>query len=744
MQKYPRSAYRRYLVSYSAIAIIPVMVVVLAVMAVINANHENVAKDLFRRSVQQAANHLDGLINEMSLAAMDFAVHNSIQSHTSARAQPETAAGMIAQVNKIEQHLRVPSTVLYYGLGETYLVTSSRLLSYQMMESEWSHLVDLNMSSFFRGINSIQTGTSWRLEPAGIRSVQDSSFSAFAFPCYDTDASRTGTLIFLVEEKDLNNIMAEYVGTQPAYFYLYSPQLNLVSHLELQSQSDHARAQILRHATATVTNVQISQHRFQALRYRTDIAAYQLVLCSDLATLYGDISQLRKGTLLLGLAVICLVIVFAVLLARHSYRPVRSLINTIGLQEDQESRNEFAMIHQHLRITSDAVFALNEKLALQRPMMRDRTLLSLLRGSIHPDLKQQMQTVFPDLDLLDRKACVALIYAQRRALMAGQAQLERIVIPGVATHGVYIADEGVFALLLMQHGSQDRRVELGTALQNALANQGLEDPRVGLGGMATGPEQIPTSFLQAYIALNRAKGKSFSLFDPELEEDKPDREMHSIGSAADIYLQSLRSVDARTANKLLLALLQEMQDSPASVLNASYQRFQLFSSALSASEQNTALRLQEQATDVSVFSDEEAFRELMLRLTEDNCAEVSRRRDDAQAAASKRILSTLKKHCFEPSFSLSRLAELTESSAAQINRSLKDETGYSFLQLVSLFRIERAKAELLQTDDKIKDIVAHVGYLDLASFTRKFREMEGLTPGEYREALRTNHKQNPR
>ena len=75
-------------------------------------------------------------------------------------------------------------------------------------------------------------------------------------------------------------------------------------------------------------------------------------------------------------------------------------------------------------------------------------------------------------------------------------------------------------------------------------------------------------------------------------------------------------------------------------------------------------------------------------------------------------------------------------SATYINRCLREETGYSFIQYVSMLRIAKAKEALVETDDKIKDIVARLGYQDLASFTRKFKEYEGVTPAEYRSINR--------
>lgn len=83
-------------------------------------------------------------------------------------------------------------------------------------------------------------------------------------------------------------------------------------------------------------------------------------------------------------------------------------------------------------------------------------------------------------------------------------------------------------------------------------------------------------------------------------------------------------------------------------------------------------------------------------------------------------------------FSLSRLCELADYSPTFINRFLKDETGLSYHHYISSLRLEKAKQELSSTQDKIMDIVLRCGYIDIASFTRKFKEYEGLTPGEYR------------
>ena len=65
----------------------------------------------------------------------------------------------------------------------------------------------------------------------------------------------------------------------------------------------------------------------------------------------------------------------------------------------------------------------------------------------------------------------------------------------------------------------------------------------------------------------------------------------------------------------------------------------------------------------------------------------------------------------------------------------------SFIQLVSEKRMNKAKEMLRDTDIMVKDITQQVGYFDAASFVRKFKETEGLTPSEYRIRYKEYKKQ---
>lgn len=58
--------------------------------------------------------------------------------------------------------------------------------------------------------------------------------------------------------------------------------------------------------------------------------------------------------------------------------------------------------------------------------------------------------------------------------------------------------------------------------------------------------------------------------------------------------------------------------------------------------------------------------------------------------------------------------------------------GHNFIDLLALFRAERARALLIETEFSQQQIAASLGYREVNSFRRAFRNWTGMTPAEFR------------
>lgn len=81
---------------------------------------------------------------------------------------------------------------------------------------------------------------------------------------------------------------------------------------------------------------------------------------------------------------------------------------------------------------------------------------------------------------------------------------------------------------------------------------------------------------------------------------------------------------------------------------------------------------------------------------------------------------------------MAAIAESFDLSTTRFSLSFKERMGMTPLDYLTLLRSEHAKTLLEETDLTIREIGAQVGYYDSGSFIRRFKQVTGMTPLQYR------------
>ena len=104
-------------------------------------------------------------------------------------------------------------------------------------------------------------------------------------------------------------------------------------------------------------------------------------------------------------------------------------------------------------------------------------------------------------------------------------------------------------------------------------------------------------------------------------------------------------------------------------------------------------------------------------------------RSNGERIAVHRVRSYIEEH-FSESIALSGLASIAKLSAFHLHRMFCLETGMPPHAYLTQVRINRAKS-LLRRRLPLSEIAAAVGFADQSHFTRHFRKVVGVTPGQY-------------
>ena len=110
--------------------------------------------------------------------------------------------------------------------------------------------------------------------------------------------------------------------------------------------------------------------------------------------------------------------------------------------------------------------------------------------------------------------------------------------------------------------------------------------------------------------------------------------------------------------------------------------------------------------------------------------------DDAALAKISGIVDFLSEHYTE-AFSMAELCQRVGMTESSFSRYFRRATGNTFTDFVNRLRIYKACLLLMETDRYITNVCYDAGFNNVANFNRRFLELKGMTPKEFRHQAKS-------
>ncbi len=110
--------------------------------------------------------------------------------------------------------------------------------------------------------------------------------------------------------------------------------------------------------------------------------------------------------------------------------------------------------------------------------------------------------------------------------------------------------------------------------------------------------------------------------------------------------------------------------------------------------------------------------------------------EDSRATLVSAAIELMEDHISDPAFSLEDHSGDLGMCYSGLRRLFKSRTGYSPAKYLARIKMQIARPRLLTTDDSVKAIAMDLGFEDPYHFSRRFKQLTGLAPQDYREAFR--------
>lgn len=297
-------------------------------------------------------------------------------------------------------------------------------------------------------------------------------------------------------------------------------------------------------------------------------------------------------------------------------------------------------------------------------------------------------------------------------------------------------------VLLFPDASVEAKRELGAELTQVVGVYAKLSCYVGISGTVAGLDKLSGAYEAAIEALNRKFfAESRRVF---LEEELTGSSAEPFPYPRELEIKLAQYAQLLDLNgfseglKELRAYLERnvLTKSQADGVMAGmaaglYRRFEHAAVPDGCSLPELLARLLEaQTPDEWIGALRQAFGELMKAGLERPSKE------DAQSMIDKAIRYMEARYAND--LGMEEVSQIAGLSISQFCALFKGVTGYTFLEYLTQYRMEKAKYILRHTEVKVYQIAPLVGYQDPKYFTQVFKRTTGLTPSEYREESRTD------
>lgn len=488
---------------------------------------------------------------------------------------------------------------------------------------------------------------------------------------------------------------------------------------------------------------------------------------------WNEAGRIGWPMLLACLGLLAIVALFVWLGSRSMYRPVKKLYEALertpGAKPEtgagpERMRDEFVRMERSVVRLLNAESAMRRQVAAALPQMKELFAWKLFSGqrtAVETDEERQL------LGIPSRWTSLSVLALQfdfpersEDSTVSGYEELDRDFVM-VALH--HIVEE------VVPSGGFLSPVQLGRSLGVLLLNPSLDEAawdneleaaceavrsaaadRLGIGvciGISEpfmAMDDTAKAYAEALDALKyripNGPGAIYRYRDAGWQPET--REVEYPLHLERQLLEAVRLARSQWADDWLSAVFRYFVDHRAGSEQCRYMTLRLLNSVVALVEDKPAFVIRlfgeraaaERLTEAGPLEEKERwFREEVLHPV---IALLAERVGDQHDSIAQAVVQLIHERA-ESDLTLEACAAELHFHPNHVSRVFKKEMGVTFSDYLAQYRLSLSKQWLKETDMKIADISARLNYNSPAAFIRYFRNMEGMTPGDYRKAYGT-------
>lgn len=477
---------------------------------------------------------------------------------------------------------------------------------------------------------------------------------------------------------------------------------------------------------------------------KSDLTDWTFTTVIETSYLYKRASYMKTIIAEVVFGIFAFGIFVIIFMVSRNYQPIKKLLKSISLfmiREDKEKEmDEYEWINHTITSTINQNVNLKAEIDLQRPLIKGQVLTKILLEEAGDQQSLERLLKKFHINLEGPYYSVAVI----KGVEGHSVYKDNIFAPLMERFHmedtVYVVDimqDDVIAVIMNLEDKDENRDYLkgrSRVIKEVVEAELGEECVIGIGKISDSVLQLNHSYIEAMAALNYnfMKGQDKIVFF----EDIASREKQVYWYPAEDqlrFIQSLKQGNNIVAKETLNRMVEDIANNESSPTMARYICFDLINMVIKVINDIGISDLENDIERLMKFSSLMDLKVNLSYLTEKICGLLDKKKKSRDEELYKEITDYINANYDKYDLSLEGIGDKFQLPSYYLSRFFKEHSDFTFTDFVTKLRMDRAKILLSNTDIPIKDIVAKIGYTDLTNFMRRFKQIEGITPGQYRK-----------
>jgi YesN/AraC family two-component response regulator len=744
---------RRFFLSYLLIFSIPFAILGAGIYYNAVVTLKNEIEGSNQEQLQRVKDFADRQMSELSglatLISLDPKLTPFMLKH-----QRYSLLEAIKELQRYKTGNAILEEILLYFHGDDMVYSSRGQTSLHTLTNGYYKFDNWDGMSFTDNINNIKEAIILPSKGININDTEMTNIITYLFPLPYKIYQPYGTLIFLIRESKLTDLIENTLGDFQGAVYIFDEQNQVLASKQKGTNIDPQRLieqlEGLDRNTGT-HSLSFGNTQYSVTTVRSQNTGWSFVTIMPSQQFLKRVIEMRT-IVTSGLALVVLIgLGMSTLFSVNQSHPIRNLAEFIKkrrghLDLSPKRHNEIEFIRSMI----DSEFEHNDDLLhqihLQRPLIREQMLIKLLKGDYEDPQEQEDTLTYLELKMSGSFFYVMLISIEQtgsKKFNPHQKEgllilLSKLTVNEWMGYGVELIHSNAIAVLVTLDDTPDdrrsRQEAAGRYISDLIKQEIHLSSTIAIGKIVQEISQINRSLIEAEAAMQyKLKGGVNQLiFFDEIHTQQEQFSWYSIEEQAK-FIQSIKQGDQVVAEETLKQMMAGIGAKEQSILLLKCMCFEVINTLFKTLQEMNISDYSLQIKNLVEFHSVQHLESMLQPLIIDICHEVGRSKEDKNTELRDRIVDFIHHEYKSNQINLEQIADAHKLSLSYVSRFIKEQTGYTFTDYVFQLRLKAIKKELMETNISVKDIITNNGYVGVSTFIDKFKKIEGVTPGEYRK-----------